>query len=187
MTTGRINQVTIFTRSAQRPRTRRPRLPPEAGTKFVDGWRGGRSLHTSSPGLRGVQTRAEYPGTHPIAPTELLRGTVRRRYGGTIDPTVKTPRTATSAPRVEDTGDSSHPETATSFGGPPSVYGIGWPSANYPQTPSVPARTSRDCRPPSSGHEASQRSETSEPFAAVGWGDALPRYEPLRDRIYRTL
>jgi hypothetical protein len=109
MTTGRINQVTIFYAPGHRARE----LTPERAELYTE-----RRFPAA-----GCTLERGYTGfTHyPIAPTEFPTG----RSATQVIQRQAPSHSATYTPQEEDTVHPSRPEAATGLGLPPNVFGLG--------------------------------------------------------------
>ena len=178
MTTGRINQVTIFTGQASAPEGDGPGKPPERWSGLVK--RSGpwpkpvpRPGEPPRPEPKGNPRAIQLPPlSYPRGGPYTVRGDSRRRTPAHF---------ATYTPRKEDTSHPSRPETATSFGLPPSVLRI-LIAIGHPSTDSVGAYgvnpiglRSTLVRARYSSWRANPPFET---HTTVGWGDLPPRPKP---------
>ena len=109
MTTGRINQVTIVPGHGHPW----PVAPPKRSRDELSD-RGG--SYSSDPAVQDPPTESSFeaPHAHPIAPTGVLQGTVRDRYGALS--LEGRSRPVPYAPQLKDTSCPSRAKTDTGFG-----------------------------------------------------------------------
>jgi hypothetical protein len=109
MTTGRINQVTIFLAARDGgadPVVVERQAPGHKSRARRNTKEGARPKSIARPSVRPLRRRRSCRIGHPIAPTEFPKVVVRRR--GRSVPDGDNPDTVTWTPREEDTGNRSH-------------------------------------------------------------------------------